>query len=149
MAAYQNRVSEQLTAILAQLPQDNATLTAFATPVLSQSPGDGDHPAFRLAGGAASPRTRWPSRSSACPGHLKHRLTQTSTGWLLELLNDDMPFLVDSLMAELQRQQMPATLVLHPILMPYARRARHPAADAGSSHARTGAYRKAGSGAPR
>ncbi len=39
----------------------------------------------------------------------------TKTATVIEILNDDMPFLVDSVMAEIQARGIPARLVLHPI----------------------------------
>jgi glutamate dehydrogenase len=39
----------------------------------------------------------------------------TKAATVIEILNDDMPFLVDSVMAEIQARGIPARLVLHPI----------------------------------
>ena len=58
------------------------------------------------------------------PGHhvirAQERILETATGphafTVIEIINDDMPFLVDSIIAEVQHRGLDANMVLHPIL---------------------------------
>jgi glutamate dehydrogenase len=50
------------------------------------------------------------------PGEPKIRITHKKTRTIIEILNDDMPFLVDSVLAELARQGLSVTRVIHPII---------------------------------
>ncbi len=45
----------------------------------------------------------------------------TSTHSVVEIVNDDMPFLVDSVIAELNRRELSVHLVIHPIVRVVAR----------------------------
>ena len=72
------------------------------------------------------------------PGHVRVRVfnpTVEEHGWqsthtVIEIVNDDMPFLVDSVTMEVNRHGLTLHLILHPILAvtrergPHARRSR-------------------------
>ncbi len=47
---------------------------------------------------------------------IRHARMDTSAVAILEIINDDMPFLVDSVVGELQAHGLPARLLFHPIL---------------------------------
>ncbi|HYH09667.1 MAG TPA: NAD-glutamate dehydrogenase [Thermoanaerobaculia bacterium] len=74
-----------------------------------------------LLGGALS---LWEYGSQRTPGQPKIRLfnpAQEKNGWglehtVIEIVNDDMPFLVDSVSAEIQRHERKIHLLLHPII---------------------------------
>lgn len=74
-----------------------------------------------LLGGALS---LWEYGASRTPGVPKVRLFNPSAeeiGWglehtVIEVINDDMPFLVDSISAEIQRRDRKIHLLLHPVL---------------------------------
>jgi len=74
-----------------------------------------------LLGGALS---LWELGAQRKPGEAKVRLfnpKQDKDGWatehtVLEIINDDMPFLVDSVSAEIHRRERKIHLLLHPIL---------------------------------
>jgi glutamate dehydrogenase len=74
-----------------------------------------------LLGGALS---LWEYGSQRVPGAPKVRLfnpTQEQNGWglehtVIEIVNDDMPFLVDSVSAEINRRERKIHLLLHPII---------------------------------
>lgn len=50
------------------------------------------------------------------PGEPKIRITKQKRRCVLEILNDDMPFLVDSITAEIARHGLITTQIIHPIL---------------------------------
>ena len=64
------------------------------------------------------------SRASATPGHAKVRVfnpTRDEHGWqsthtIVEIVNDDMPFLVDSVTMEVNRHGLTQHLIIHPIV---------------------------------
>src|SRR5688572_14833525 len=74
-----------------------------------------------LLGGALS---LWDFGTDRKPGTPKVRLfnpTQEANGWALEhtvieIVNDDMPFLVDSVSAEIRRRDRKIHLLLHPVI---------------------------------
>jgi glutamate dehydrogenase len=74
-----------------------------------------------LLGGALS---LWEFGTNRVPGVPKVRLfnpTPETNGWglehtVIEIVNDDMPFLVDSVTAEINRRERKIHLLLHPIL---------------------------------
>jgi glutamate dehydrogenase len=82
--------------------------------ILSLNPGD-------LVGAAASV---WEHLQTRKPGQPKIRMLNRVAerdGWsslhtVVEIVNDDMPFLVDSVTAELLRQRLVVHLVIHPVL---------------------------------
>jgi glutamate dehydrogenase len=73
---------------------------------------------------AALAREAWTFVASRKPGTSKIRFDQPDAAAgdhlkaisVIELVNDDMPFLVDSVMGELTERGLPPRLVLHPIL---------------------------------
>ncbi len=67
---------------------------------------------LRLHGGADAGRAENPH---LCPEAVPDT-GETRTISVIELLNDDMPFLVDSIMAELAARNIAVRLVVHPIL---------------------------------
>jgi glutamate dehydrogenase len=74
-----------------------------------------------LLGGALS---LWEFGAKRLPGKPKVRLfnpTQAGNGWdlehtVIEIINDDMPFLVDSVTAEIRRRDRQIHLLLHPVI---------------------------------
>src|SRR5947199_358834 len=74
-----------------------------------------------LLGGALS---LWEFGAQRTPGHAKVRIynpSAESNGWALEhtvieIINDDMPFLVDSVSAAIHRRDRNIHLLLHPII---------------------------------
>ncbi|MDP9190564.1 MAG: NAD-glutamate dehydrogenase [Acidobacteriota bacterium] len=74
-----------------------------------------------LLGGALS---LWDFGAQRTPGKPKVRLfnpTQAVDGWdlqhtVIEIVNDDMPFLVDSVTAEIRRRDRQVHLLLHPVI---------------------------------
>ncbi|HEU4886511.1 MAG TPA: NAD-glutamate dehydrogenase, partial [Thermoanaerobaculia bacterium] len=74
-----------------------------------------------LLGGVLS---LWEYGAQRVPGTPKVRLfnpTQEANGWglehtVIEIINDDMPFLVDSLTAEIRRRDRQIHLLLHPVI---------------------------------
>ena len=66
----------------------------------------------------------WRFSQQRTPGHPKIRVYNpriSEDGWfsahtVIEIVNDDMPFLVDSVTAELNRLQLTVHLVIHPVL---------------------------------
>ncbi|MFZ2493989.1 MAG: NAD-glutamate dehydrogenase [Thermoanaerobaculia bacterium] len=71
-----------------------------------------------LLGGALS---LWELGSSRKPGTALVRVFNPSEGWttehtVLEIVNDDMPFLVDSVTAEIARRDRKMHLLLHPVV---------------------------------
>src|SRR5688572_20692502 len=74
-----------------------------------------------LLGGALS---LWDFGAQRTPGKPKVRLfnpTQAVDGWdlehtVIEIINDDMPFLVDSVSAEIRRRDRQIHLLLHPVI---------------------------------
>ncbi|HEX7184123.1 MAG TPA: NAD-glutamate dehydrogenase [Thermoanaerobaculia bacterium] len=72
---------------------------------------------------AAAALSLWELAQQRAPGTPKVRVfhPRGERGWtsphtILEIVNDDMPFLVDSVAAELHRQQVELLLVIHPIV---------------------------------
>ena len=74
-----------------------------------------------LLGGALS---LWEYGAQRTPGTPKVRLfnpTQEEHGWstehtVIEIINDDMPFLVDSVSAEIHRRDRKIHLLMHPVI---------------------------------
>jgi glutamate dehydrogenase len=86
------------------------------------APGDIIYTAFEtLLGGALS---LWEFGAQRQPGRAKVRIynpTIEQHGWTLEhtvieIINDDMPFLVDSVSAEINRRERNIHLLLHPVI---------------------------------
>jgi len=74
-----------------------------------------------LAGVSEAMRSRLAEESAAHiahrkPGKAHIRIERFEGGTLVEVLNDDMPFLLDSTLAELGERGYPVSLVAHPIL---------------------------------
>src|SRR4051812_6171005 len=74
-----------------------------------------------LAGAAASHLELGRSFSSGRPEIRAYNPTQAQNGWqsthtVVEIVNDDMPFLVDSVTMEVNRQGLTLHLVIHPVL---------------------------------
>jgi glutamate dehydrogenase len=97
---------------------------AFARDVFARGAAE-DLVGYTAADLGAVAREAWSQLSSYKPGsHCIHVYNPASTGedsrlgdvTVVEILNDNMPFLVDSVMAELQASGCEARLVLHPIL---------------------------------
>jgi len=80
-----------------------------------------EQPPENLAGAALS---IWGLMAQRKPGHAKIRVynpVAARNGWevpgtAIEIVNDDMPFLVDSVTAEINRRDAEVQLVIHPIL---------------------------------
>jgi glutamate dehydrogenase len=121
---YQTKQAAQLSSILAALPKQAGTdLKHFVSqfyaklPVSDQAQYDAKH-AVALA------QSAFEFISKRTPGEPKIRIfspTKATDGYdsryvVIELLNDDMPFLVDSLTVELARQGLTIRETLHPIL---------------------------------
>src|SRR3954465_11885391 len=86
---------------------------------------DREEPAARsaraLAGAAASHLEFGRRFSSGKPGIRAYNPTPAHDGWhsthtVVEIINDDMPFLVDSVTMEVNRQGLTLHLVIHPVL---------------------------------
>jgi glutamate dehydrogenase len=74
-----------------------------------------------LVGVDAAARVRFAQEAAAHisqrqPGRAQIRIERFATGTLIEVLNDDMPFLLDSALAEFGERGYPVALVAHPIL---------------------------------
>src|SRR4029079_15148958 len=86
------------------------------------APDDIIYSSFETLLGAAL--SLWEFGDQREPGTPKVRLfnpTPETTGWglehtVLEIVNDDMPFLVDSISAEINRRERTIHLLLHPVL---------------------------------
>ena len=115
---------------------DQQALEAFAGKCYGPADPDdvADRPAADLYGGAVS---LWNLARRRTPGEPRVRVfnpTVGEHGWqsahtIIELVNDDMPFLVDSVTMEVNRHG----LALHWIFHPIVRVTRAPAANGGDS----------------
>jgi glutamate dehydrogenase len=91
--------------------------------------------------------TLWNFGLQRAPGHAKVRVYNPRLdehGWrsphtVVEIVNDDMPFLVDSVTAELNRRELTVHLVIHPILR-VKRDAKGQLADTGDAAAPAESY---------
>ena len=101
---------------------DGAKLKRFAHHLLANVPPDDlRHKAADNLAGAVEALYHYAEHRK--PGRAKIRIYNPTTkrdGWdsphsVVEIVNDDMPFLVDSVTAELQRQELEVRLVIHPI----------------------------------
>jgi len=101
---------------------DGARLKRFAHHLLANVPPDDlRHKAAENLAGAVEALFHYAETRK--PGKPKVRIynpTTTRDGWdsphsVVEIVNDDMPFLVDSVTAELQRLELEVRLVIHPI----------------------------------
>ncbi len=103
----------QLAAILAHLTGDAAR---FAETVLGHGALDGAD-ALDPADMATDVREVMAFIADKPVGRHKIRVRAAAggSGTLVEMLNDDMPFLVDSVMGEIQARGLPVKLVVHPI----------------------------------
>ena len=85
---------------------------------------DGDLVAYSKAERAAIAASVWALASWRKSGQVALRLynpSATTDGWtvdhtVLEIVNDDMPFLVDSVVGALQRRGLTVHLVIHPVI---------------------------------
>ncbi|HKY95842.1 MAG TPA: NAD-glutamate dehydrogenase, partial [Kiloniellales bacterium] len=101
---------------------DGAKLKRFAHHLLANVPPDDlRHKAPENLAGAVEALFHYAEQRK--PGKAKIRIYNPTTqrdGWdsphsVVEIVNDDMSFLVDSVTAELQRQELEVRLVIHPI----------------------------------
>ncbi len=91
----------------------HAFVTQFFGRAVTEDLGD-----YEPATLAALARQAWRFMDTRRPGAPKIRFTPASPDGgplVLEILNDDMPFLVDSVLAELNEQGLDIRLVLHPV----------------------------------
>ena len=70
-------------------------------------------PAMRAPHSSSSPRSR--GRSTSCASARCGAAEGSPESTVVEILNDDMPFLVDSVMGELQARGLAVRFLLHPI----------------------------------
>ncbi|WP_395701769.1 NAD-glutamate dehydrogenase [Aquabacterium sp.] len=104
-------------------PEQHETLAAFTRQYYGQvDPEDmAEHEAGDLYGAALS---HWHFARKREPGQVKVRVfnpTLAEHGWqsthtVVEIVNDDMPFLVDSVTMEVNRHGLTLHLIVHPIL---------------------------------
>ncbi len=121
---YSDAVSRKIDAILACLPKSaNAHHRLFIQQFYQKMPAmDLEKIDPARAGMLALSAYKFASERKS--GEVKIRIyqpTKKEHGWesdhmIVEMLNDDMPFLVDSVSAELQRQQLTPLQTIHPII---------------------------------
>ena len=118
------RLDEMLAVAATRLsPERQPTFTAFARECLALLDDDDlvHRSADDLAGAMLS---HWQFGATRAPGRPKVRAlspTLADDGWVsrhsvIEIVNDDMPFLVDSTTLEIHRQGLTLHLIVHPIL---------------------------------
>jgi glutamate dehydrogenase len=103
-------------------PGGSKNRTAFAQGVLNGSQ-DSDFEGFSPGAVGELVRTAWAFAAKRKPGSHNLRIYNPenengplSDVTIIELLNEDMPFLVDSVMGEIQERGLRVQLVLHPVL---------------------------------
>src|SRR5262245_48624649 len=124
------RVEEVRRLIEARLPEaQRATVARFVDQYFGQvDPEDMEERSAQDLYGAAL--SHWNHARTREPGHARVRVfnpTIEEHGWhsthtIIEIVNDDMPFLVDSVTMEVNRQGLTLHLIVHPIVT--VRRAR-------------------------
>jgi glutamate dehydrogenase len=97
---------------------DKDTLKRFIAQFYAGSPPEDlkERSAEALCGAALA---AWEALQSRTPGTAKVRVIDGGKGAaraVIIIVNDDMPFLVDSVTAELERMEEPAQLAIHPII---------------------------------
>jgi glutamate dehydrogenase len=118
------RLDEVLRLVSARVaPEQRAALEAFVARYYGQvDPGDlAERPAADLYGAALS---HWNFARKRAPGRARVRVfnpTIEEHGWqsthtIVEIVNDDMPFLVDSVAMEVNRRGLTLHLIVHPIM---------------------------------
>lgn len=116
MARDEQRKAECIEAIITLLPED---LRQFAAE-LFQGLSRADLQSVPAEEFAAAARSLWDFSEQRKPGEAKLRLVQnapwSSAPIIAEIVNDDMPFLVDSVTAMLNRYDLGIDLIVHPVL---------------------------------
>lgn len=121
--SYSERHGSRLKKILAALPKSaSASLRQFVEQFFAKMPAP-DLETYDPATAAALAADAYGFFAQRLPGEPSVRIftpQQAANGWssrhtMVELLNDDMPFLVDSLTAELMRQGFHVYDTIHPI----------------------------------
>ncbi|MDE3016158.1 MAG: NAD-glutamate dehydrogenase [Pseudomonadota bacterium] len=123
-SAYQEQHSHQLNAILAALPKDaDARLHRFVRQFYARAPLD-DLEHYGPAHAVALAMSAYEFMRDRPPGKpkirvftpQKHEHGYDSKNTAIEIINDDMPFLVDSLSTELIRHGFTVRETIHPII---------------------------------
>jgi glutamate dehydrogenase len=123
LKTYRNRVQKYIDAVCKQLPKAHAQeLEAFVASFYQKTP-IAELEAIDEAEAAAMAVQAYEFTKQRKVGGEKIRLYKPTKkehgwdhhGWVLEILNDDMPFLVDSVTAELQQHGLVPEKLIHPI----------------------------------
>ena len=113
---YKQEFTRALGAIVEALPQGaSADLKALAQQFYVKLPLM-DLEAINAKEAAAIIEASYEFIKSRTPGLPKIRISRNKTRGVIEVLNDDMPFLVDSVSAEITRQGLSISHIIHPIL---------------------------------
>ena len=131
------RLDEVIALVRAKVaPEQRKTLEAFVARYYGQVDPD-DLAERQLADLYGAALSHWNFARKREPGRARVRVfnpTIEEHGWqsthtIVEIVNDDMPFLVDSVTMEVNRHGLTLHLIIHPLIAGRSRRRRHAARD--------------------